>query len=270
MSNHVEISTPDFDIEQIANSGQCFRVSKISSDLWQVMAFDRALQIQKEGQRHVFKCSTEEFNAIWFHYFDMQRNYGRIKESIRATGDPYLIAAVNYGHGIRILKQDLWEIIVTFLISQQNNIPRIKSIIGKLCFRYENRFPTPDMLSDYTEKDFISLGLGYRAKYLKNIVAAVMNNELNLKRLRDMNYGGAVKFLKRFDGIGDKVANCIALFGLHKVEAFPIDVWIKRIIDEQYAGSFDLSRFSGYAGIVQQYMFFYQKNLHQQLKFRVK
>jgi N-glycosylase/DNA lyase len=193
----------------------------------------------------------------------MRRDYGKIKENIRATGDPYLIAAVNYGYGIRILKQDLWETMVTFLVSQQNNIPRIKNIIVKLCAPHGGQFPTPDILAQYTENDFLSLGLGYRAKYLQVLVEAVLKGNLSFDALRDMNYHDAINFLKCFHGIGNKVANCIALFGLHKMEAFPVDVWIKRIIDEQYAGNFNEKRFLGYAGVVQQYMFFYQRSLNK-------
>jgi N-glycosylase/DNA lyase len=179
---------------------------------------------------------------------------------IRATGDPYLTAAVNYGHGLRILQQDLWEVIVTFFISQQNSISRIKNIVAKLCEPYGYQFPTAIMLSKYTEDDLLALGLGYRAKYLKNIVKSVTGGDLNLDELKNMDFCNAISFLKRFDGIGDKVANCIALFGLHQMDAFPIDTWIRRIIDEQYGGNFDKTRFPGYSGVVQQYMFFYQRS----------
>jgi N-glycosylase/DNA lyase len=192
----------------------------------------------------------------------MDRDYGKIKADIRATGDPYLTAAVNYGCGIRILRQDPWETIVTFLISQQNNMSRIRSIIAKLCRPYGYQFPTPNLLASYTKDDFVALGLGYRARYLHKIVQAVLDGKLNLSELQVMNAVDAVAFLTRFDGIGHKVANCIALFGLHKLDAFPIDVWIRRIIDEQYGGNFDETRFPGYAGIVQQYMFFYRRNFN--------
>jgi N-glycosylase/DNA lyase len=260
-NHYIKIHLPDFDLYQIANSGQCFRISEILANTWEVKAFNKCLLIrQEEDGDYVFECSSEEFEKIWFDYFDMERDYGKIKANIRAIGDHYLTAAVDYAHGIRILWQDLWETIVTFLISQQNNIPRIKNTIVKLCQPYDGLFPTPDLLSQYTENDFLALGLGYRAEYLQNIVKAVMEGNLNLQELKTMNSLNAINFLKSFRGIGDKVANCIALFGLHKVDAFPIDVWIKRIIDERYGGNFDKTRFSEYAGIVQQYMFFYQKN----------
>jgi N-glycosylase/DNA lyase len=190
----------------------------------------------------------------------MSRDYGKIKELIKSANDPYLTAAVDYGYGIRMLKQDLWEVVASFIISQRNNILRIKNTVAKL--RDGDRFPSPDVIAQYSEQDLRDLGLGYRARYLKNVSAAVANGDLNLDELKTMNYPDAIAFLKRFDGIGDKVANCVALFGLHKIEAFPVDVWIKLVIDERYGGRFDASRFSGYAGIVQQYMFFYERFLY--------
>jgi N-glycosylase/DNA lyase len=258
----IKIRSPDFNIDQIANSGQCFRISKISSATWEVIALNRSLQIHLEGDNnHIFECSRKEYEEIWSDYFDMQRDYEKIKERVRSTNDAYLISAINYGYGIRVLKQDPWETIVTFIISQQNNIPRIKNIITKLCQSHRNRFPTPDLIEEYTDDDLLYMGLGYRAKYLKNISRAVLEQNLNLNELKNMDYSNAISFLKQFDGIGNKVANCIALFGLHKTEAFPMDVWIKRIIDNQYHGNFDTGRFSSYAGIIQQYMFFYQRSI---------
>jgi N-glycosylase/DNA lyase len=261
-NNYVRIYLPDFSLRQIANSGQCFRMKEISPGVWKVIALNKRLQIRKEkgSSCYIFECSRREFEEIWFDYFDLGRDYSKIKADIKATGDPYLTAAINYGHGLRILRQDLWETILTFLISQQNNIPRIKNTVAKLCEPYGCQFPTANMLSQYREDDFLALGLGYRAKYLKNIVKAAVDGDLNLDELKNMDFCGVVSFLKRFDGIGNKVANCIALFGLHQIDAFPIDTWIRRIIDEQYGGNFDKTRFSGYAGIVQQYMFFYQRS----------
>lgn len=259
-SDAIKIPSQDFDIEQIANSGQCFRIRKVSSDTWNVSAFGHTLNVRKNGAgEHILECSTDEYREIWQDYFDAQCDYGAIKDSIRAARDPYLIAAVDYGYGIRILRQDLWETIVTFIISQQNNIPRIKRIISKLCDGVN--FPDPETLAKYSEADLEAIGLGYRAKYLVEISRAVLSGELSLSELKKMNYADAVSCLKQFNGIGDKVANCIALYGLHKTESFPIDVWMKRIINNRYSGHFNTDRFTGYAGVVQQYMFFYERHL---------
>lgn len=261
----IKIRSDDFDIAQIAHSGQCFRIFETETSVWEVAAFGKILRIKapdgkNSAKYHYFDCTQEDYDAVWRDYFDMDYNYGEIKDKIRNIGDQYLTNAVNFGHGIRILNQDLWEVIVSFIISQQNNIQRITKIIKNLCAPYEDRhFPSPEELARYSDDDFVELGLGYRAKYVRDVAIAVVEGALSLDHLKLMDYDEAITTLKQLNGVGDKVANCIALFGLRQLDAFPIDVWIKRILQEQYGGSFDISRFPGYAGIVQQYMFFYER-----------
>lgn len=258
MKVHIE----NFDIEQIANSGQCFRMIQAASKVWGIRAFNKCLQISEiDKENYEFDCSDADFTGVWFSYFDMDRDYGAIKKSILKTGDQYLIAASNYGGGIRILRQDPWETTVSFIISQRNNIPRIKNIISRLCEPYDNEFPTPTALITSSEKDFKYFGLGYREKYIRNVAEAVLSGDLNFEELKCLEYKNVVECLKKFTGIGNKVADCIALFGLHKIEAFPIDTWIQYIIDAHYNGYFNKEQFAGYAGIIQQYMFFYQRYL---------
>ncbi|MDR1391428.1 MAG: hypothetical protein LBI95_03655 [Holosporales bacterium] len=252
----------DFDIEQIANSGQCFRITRKDAITWKVVAFKKELYITKLSERdYAFNCDEKEFNEIWYGYFDLQRDYKKVKENIKRINDPYLTAAVNYGFGLRILQQDPWESIVSFIISQRNNIPRIIKIIDRLCEPYDGFFPSPEDLFVYTEIDFRNLGLGYRAMYLVEITKAVINKKLEIEKIKNMNTKDSIEYLKNFIGIGDKVANCIALFGFSKIDAFPIDTWINRIISAHYNGHLDIDRFKEYAGIVQQYMFFYQRSL---------
>lgn len=255
------VELDDFDIEQIALSGQCFRINDVGGGCWSIAAFGYRLFVQQDGKRCQFSCSPEEFFEVWSQYFDLQTNYGKVKEKIRQTRDPYLINAVNYGYGIRILRQDLWEMIVSYIISQRNNITRIKKTIEKLCRPFSGNFPTSSELKDFSESDFQKMGMGYRAKYVYDVVRAAESGQLNMNLLRKMAYPDVVKYLKQFNGVGDKVANCIALFALHKTEAFPIDVWIQRIIDTRYHGEFDYQQFGEHAGIVQQYMFFYERYL---------
>ncbi|MDR0595240.1 MAG: hypothetical protein LBF94_00875 [Puniceicoccales bacterium] len=259
----IEIKNYDFSIEQIANSGQCFRINKLKSkNIWQVVALGKILNIRPMSKNtHLFFCSSEEYQNVWKDYFDFKRDYGEIKKFILKVSDPYLNDAVKHGFGLRILRQDPWEVTVSFIISQRNNILRIRNTIEKLCTPHGKVFPAPQILAKYTEEDFRAIGLGYRAKYLLNIAKAVDSGEFDVKYLRTLSYADAIKYLKRFNGIGDKVANCIALYGLHKLEAFPMDVWMRRIIGEQYGGNFDIKRFPGYAGIVQQYMFFYERSI---------
>lgn len=248
----------DFNIEQIADSGQCFRMDKIENGRWRVRAFNRELEITQRLDEVCFDCSQEEYDAVWKDYFDMSRDYCAIKSAILATGDEYLSAAVKFGYGLRVLRQDLWETLVSFIISQRNNIPRIKSTIFKLC-RGSVNFPSAAELAEFSDEELKSCGLGYRAKYVKDIAQNVCNGKFDLEKLRNLDYAQAIDYLKTQNGVGNKVANCVALFGLHKTEAFPIDVWIRRIIDTHYNGHFDTSRFTGYAGIVQQYMFYYER-----------
>lgn len=251
----ITLQLPDFSIEQIANSGQCFRINK-RDEKWEAIAWGKLLYIQQiDKLTHIFHCSEEEYMNIWMDYFDLKTDYGIIKRKILKTGDDYLIKASEYGYGIRILKQDLWEMIVSYILSQRNNIPRIKKAITMLCEPYGYKFPTINDLKNYKLQDFIKIGAGYRSQYLIDIC------DINLEYLRSLEYNEALLYLKQFNGIGDKVANCIALFGLYHIDAFPRDVWINRTISERYNNNFDIAKFEGYAGIVQQYMFFYERSL---------
>lgn len=252
----------DFDIEQIANSGQCFRITKMSNSKWMIKAFGKTLYINKENMnKYIFDCTEKEYINIWHDYFDLGTDYSKYKNIIRSSGDKYLMDAINFGYGIRILRQDLWETIVSFIISQQNNITRIKRIIERLCCAFGDDFPSPALLKDYSEDDFKKLGLGYRSKYLVGLVRAVLDDSLNLDYIKTLATKDALAYLQKFHGIGEKVANCIALFSLHKTEAFPQDVWIKRIIATRYTGKFPFNKYATFAGIVQQYMFFYERSL---------
>jgi N-glycosylase/DNA lyase len=262
----VEIKNPDFSIEQVANSGQCFRISRIGpGNVWRVVALGRGVKIQRVDKiTHIFHCSLDEYEAVWADYFDFERDYGEIKNFIRGTNDPYLNGAIECGFGLRILRQDLWEVMVSFIISQRNSIPRIKNIIKKLCAPHGDAFPSPQILAKCDEKFFRDMGLGYRARYLAEVARAVDGGTCDVEFLKTLSCEEAVKYLKRLDGVGEKVANCIALYGLHKLEAFPVDTWIRRIVKKQYGGNFDAKTLSPYAGVIQQYMFFYQRTLEKQ------
>ncbi len=261
----IEKNLKDFDIAQIADSGQCFRFSRIAPQIWRVMAFQKILDIEKISENdYIFHCDKTEFRNIWYSYFDFQTDYGIIKDFVYKLRDAYLISAINYGRGIRILRQDLWEMIVSYIISQRNSIKRISNTINKICSHFSGNFPSPAQLSQFSENDFIKLGLGYRAGYLFEITKSVINYDLDLEKLKSMETLDAINYLKQFKGIGEKVANCIALFGLYKTDAFPIDTWIKRIIQKEYSGFFDVNKIKPYAGIIQQYMFFYQRFLEKE------
>lgn len=267
------ISINNMDLKQICNSGQCFRWNEITDNEYELIAFDRYLKIKQNGNVFDFSCSIDEWNLIWSDYLDYNTDYEKIGNIIIESKDKYLTDAYNNGKGIRILKQDLWEVIVSFIISQNNNIKRIRNSIEAICSKagyyvYDEcgnkidrkyRFPKADELDEQFFDD-TSLGLGYRNEYLKVIFDYARNNKDWLIKLRGMSNEEAMAELKSHYGIGDKVANCICLFGLHQVNSFPIDTHIKQILNNNYPNGFDYKRYSGFEGIVQQYMFYYKIN----------
>ena len=282
----------NFDLRQIAESGQCFRMAEISlpgelrcgaDTAWRVISGGRMLCAAQRGSRVWFCCDEDEF-PYWEEYFDLGTDYGAYIASIDEK-DGYLRAAAGFGGGIRILKQDVWEMIITFVISQQKTIPNIRALVEALCREYGTRmegyyaFPAPEQLDAASLDELRELKLGYRAGYIKRICEDVRRGALDLKLLRQMNYPSAMAYLQGFYGIGAKVANCVCLFGLHHVEAFPVDTWIRKILMREYAcrcGEAALARipqarrceylveryfdrYDGYAGVMQQYLFYYER-----------
>ena len=259
----------DFNIEQIADSGQCFRMKKIDDNKYYTIAFDRYLEITKaDNNTYEFSCSEEEFESIWEKYFDLSTDYSVFKSNID-NNDICLQNAVEFGYGIRILKQDLWEVIVSFIISQRKSIPAISTCIESLSKAYGKKieynnntyysFPSPDSLAKISLDELLTHGLGYRAKYISNISKEVALGNIDLNELRTLPYDEAYKKLMSIYGVGAKIANCVLLFGLYQINAFPKDVWINRIIENEYNGSFDEKQYDGYAGVIQQYMFYYKR-----------
>lgn len=244
-------------LDQIANSGQCFRWKKLNENTYGIPAFNRYLEISQNGNLFTLSCNEDEWNFIWKNYFDVETDtdYDEVEKIIMKSNDEFLKTAYQYGNGIRILRQDLWETIVSFVISQNNNIPRIKKSIEKLCDEVEGRFP------DYYEIEEMNLsdkGLGYRDKYLKDAVDWWKWHEMIWEETK---YGEVCKeTLLEIKGIGNKVADCICLFALHKLDAFPIDTHIKKIIDREYNGKIPEWSNSKYAGLFQQYIFYYELN----------
>lgn len=233
---------------------------------YEIIARDKRLVATQNGDKISFYCSKEEFDNHWANYFDIKTDYEKIINSIDKK-DKYLCRCARSASGVRILRQDLFEMIITFIISQQNNIPRIKKCVERLCETYGKKckdgddvyyaFPTAKKLATLSEEDLLSLGLGYRAKYIVKVASDVANKSFDLKALSKMDYENAKRALLSLYGVGVKVANCICLFALHHVEAFPIDTHIKQILNANYPGGFPFEKYDGYAGILQQYMFYY-------------
>lgn len=261
----------DFDIDQIANSGQCFRFHRVGDKSYNLIAGTHLLNIQQNGRTVRFDCDEDEFNAIWRPYFDLDADYGRCKAAV-AKRDTYLQNAVAYGGGLRILRQDLWETILCFIISQQNNIARITrcvenlcSLFGEICYNKSeqvyNSIPTAERLATCTPEDLAPVRLGYRAKYICAAARQVASGEVDLEAIRHMDYARAKAELLRLTGVGIKVAECICLFALHHIDAFPVDTHIRQMLDAHYPKGFPLKRYKGFAGVMQQYAFYYELSL---------
>ena len=244
------------DLHQIANSGQCFRWQQIEDNSYIIPAFGKELTISQDGNTFILSCDENEWNSLWKNYFDVDTDtdYNEVENIIMESNDDFLKAAYEFGSGIRILRQDLWEVIISFIISQNNNIPRIKKSIQMLCDEFDGRFPTNDEL---LQMDLSNKGLGYREEYIRNICSCSI---FDFGMLEGLTYEQSNEVLMSFKGIGEKVANCILLFGLHYLDAFPQDVHIRKIIDREYNGELPDWAFGKYDGLFQQYLFYYEVN----------
>ncbi len=270
------VHNKNFDIVQIADSGQCFRMNRIyegNKIKYGLVAYGRYLELTQTGPETVeLSCSEEEFHEVWEEYFDLKYDYGRIVAGLLEGEDQFLRKAAGYGKGIRILKQEPFEAAISFIISQNKNIPAIKGCIEGICRRYGEKkqykdgifydtFPSAQVLSGAGKEELRELKTGYRDEYILSASGLVVQGGLNLEDLKKVSFEEAVKTLKQMHGVGEKVANCISLYGLHHIEGFPVDVWILRVLKEIYNNQFHKEKYQGYAGIVQQYMFYYIRHL---------
>lgn len=264
--------TDDFDLDRIANSGQCFRWSRIDADTYRILHGAECLYVTKHSDDTLcFACTQAQFDAIWRPYFDLDEDYGSIRARIDREKDPFLWDAAAYESGIRILRQDPWEMLVTFIISQRKKIPAIQSAVELLCAacgekKYDTRglpyyaFPSPDEILSLSAEELNSCALGYRGKYVRAAAEAVLLDGFDLEKLREADERNTITELIRLYGVGNKVANCVSLFGLHHSDAFPRDVWINRILATEYPNGYPFASYSPYNGIYQQYMFAYYRH----------
>lgn len=265
------INVNNFDIQKICYSGQCFRMKELEENTYEIIAYDTYVKVSQQGKELTFTCSEEEYESIWKEYFDLQEDYDSIMGLVPME-DSYMKKAIQKGYGIRILKQDLWEIIISFLISQQNNIPRIKKSIQMLCERYGEKkmnaqkeiyhtFPKPEAFIDVSEEELKVCNLGYRDKYILRTAREVVEGKISLEAIKRLSYEEAKKELLKLYGVGVKVSECICLYGLHHLEAFPIDTHIQNVLKENYPEGFPFDIYGKYSGVLQQYAFYY--DLHQ-------
>lgn len=274
----------NFELPHIFDCGQCFRWNRQKNDNYIGVAFGKVIEVEKRGDDVIIYNTNEaEFNQIWIDYFDLNRDYGKIKEVL--SEDPLLKKSVEFGHGIRLLQQDPFELIVSFIISANNRIPMIKRAIENISKRYGNTigyeektyytFPSIEKLHEAAVEEIEACGTGFRAKYIVDTVDKIYRSlKEEYKKEYDLNWIKAQdddkchEALQIFNGIGPKVADCIMLFSMNKYSAFPVDVWVKRAMQYFYLApdvslkkirDFARNKFGEFSGFAQQYLFYYAR-----------
>lgn len=275
----------NFDPVHIFECGQCFRWNKIRDNDFIGVAYGRVIEVIKEGNDVIIYNSNEEdFYNIWCEYFDLNQDYSNIKQEL--SKDPLLKKAVDFGYGIRILKQEPFEIVISFIISANNRIPMIKRAIENISKRWGEpieykgvtyyTFPSVEKLAAVDETELESCGLGFRAKYVKDTVSNIYSSlqglegfeKYNIYEIAKMSDDDCHRALQQFNGIGPKVGDCIMLFSMNKISAFPVDVWVKRAMMHFYTApdlslkkirDFARDKFGSLAGFAQQYLFYYAR-----------
>ena len=268
----------DFNIKQILECGQCFRWKRIDDNNYVGVIKEGVLRVKQLENEIIFEGILDgKIEDICRKYFDLGRDYSEIKEEI-SKDDKNMQNAILYGNGIRILNQEPWEMLISYFISAANNIPRISKTIENISKKYGKEvemdgekyylFPSPEELGKATLEDLRACNLGFRDKYVWQATQMVLNKEIELDKIKIMDYEIAKKYLMTIPGVGAKVADCILLFAFDKIEAFPVDTWIKKVMNELYTDSTNITkinqyatkRFGKYAGIAQQYLFYYKRD----------
>jgi N-glycosylase/DNA lyase len=279
----------ELDIHKTFDCGQSFRFERVENSAHECeysgVAFGRLVSFAQDGDTlYVYNSDIEDFQNIWTPFLGLDTDYGAISADIMRVGEGTVLErAEKYGRGIRILRQDAFEAVISFIISQNNNIPRIKKIIEAMSAAYGEQievsegmrghitgsaekysFPTIERLAGLDEQELRELKMGFRASYVLDAATKIHGGELDLDALARLSTDECIEALQAVKGIGVKVASCAALFGMGKYDAFPIDVWIKRVAEKYFADDkepFCAARFGEYAGIAQQYLFYYERYL---------
>ena len=261
-----------FDLSDIFDCGQCFRFNKIGENSFEGVAFGkylRAFQLRgSQDNKICLETSIEDFNNVWKNFFDLDRDYKKIFGTLRK--DDILKKASDFCPGIRILKQDPFECLISFIFSQNNNIPRIKKIIERLCENFGEAiiykgktyyaFPSAERIANLDLDELEVLKSGFRAKYILDAAKEIMSGDINLESVYKMTASDGAEYLKRIKGVGDKIAACVMLFSYNKLDTFPIDIWIKRVLEKYYPADFSpMEYFGEYAGIAQEYLYYYER-----------
>ena len=273
-----------FNLVHIFECGQCFRWNRQEDGSYVGVIESCVIKVKKENEQIVFSGNSinGNFEEIIKKYFDLDTDYNEYKSKLSKI-DEYLKESINFGDGIRILKQDLWECIISFIISANNNIPRIKKIIEKLSLNYGEKiefegkdyytFPSPEKLSKASVEDLRKMGLGFRDKRIYNTTKMILEKQVDLEKIKNLATTNEMRDeLLKLDGVGPKVADCILLFALKRVDVFPIDVWVRRVMNDLYIHNEDEEKvnkkelqklaeekFLGLSGIAQQYLFYWKR-----------
>lgn len=259
------------DLGETLDCGQSFRWRDNGDGSFTGVAYEKLVTVTiQNGDLHIENTTEQDFEKIWRNYFDLDLDYDSIRSSIGKI-HPVLKEASAYAPGIRILRQEPWEALCTFIISQNNNIKRIKGIVDRLCTTFGNKigdtdfytFPKPETLAKLTPDDLAPLRAGFRNKYIIDASRKVATGEVDLEKCKNIPYDDARAELCKIKGVGNKVADCTLLFGMHRIEAFPIDVWMRRAMERLFPNMTG-EDFGEYAGIAQQYIFHYAR-MHPEL-----
>lgn len=273
---------PDCCLHQIDESGQCFRWRAIDENAYRLFYRNHTVEVVQKGDGLLLRCSEEEVNALWSRYFSIEDNYTEWSKKLDPK-DLFLQRAFQYGRGIRILRQDPWETLVTFVLSQRKSIPAIRQCVEALCVCAGTRqfipdypdtcskcgttgyewysFPSIEQTQQLTLEDLRACGLGYRADYLYQLCRQLTEKELmDWEKLEDDELRDKLLSLR---GVGIKVATCVLLFGYHRLNAFPEDVWIQRVLKEKYPEGFPFKRYEPYNGYFQQLLFYYRRSARE-------
>ena len=273
-----------FELKDIFDCGQCFRWNKELDNSYTGIFGNNVINVAIKGEKVIFKGICEgNIKEVCTDYFDLNRDYEKIKQDLSKIDDN-MKTSIEYGKGIRILNQDLWETIISFIISANNNIPRIKGIIERISAKYGKElvykgksyytFPTVEELSKAEVQDLRKLGLGFRDVRVYETTRTILSRQVDLEKLhQEKDFNKVRETLLTLSGVGPKVADCILLFStLKRFEAFPIDVWVRRVMNELYIKNADetkvnkreiekiaYEKFGNLAGLAQQYLFYWKR-----------
>ena len=263
----------DFDLEKIIDSGQCFRGKCLEDGSYRFISGESVIYLRPEDREagvYTVSCDRESWETTWFPFFDLERCYSEIAV-LESGKHEFVDQAIAHGRGVRLLRQDPWEMLLTFIISQRKSIPAIIKSVEVLSEKYGHdivteqerlkAFPSPEEMKEATAEELAACGLGYRVKYILDAIQKVNSGELNLQAIAELPDNILLEKLQAVMGVGIKVANCIALFAYGRTACVPVDVWIFRAIEKECGGISPFSLYGENAGIIQQYIFYYERGV---------